>query len=761
MALEAEDISALRCVLWLSKVYAPRAPLVTDVGADGNPAGEVDAALEILIENEVDVTSMEHFQPEDFSELALSVEIRSVGLPHYAKHTVQTGFLELVEFLLASDVSNVLQHLKQCLDDEMDVETFSHFTNDDFDESGIQLGDRLKIRAELKARGFSTEPTRAAVAATAAVVSSPVSPVRDALPADSVVEERCPARDAIPRSAALPEVPCRQIHPAHSAEGREQLELNVADQRHDVASNSHRGAAEQPRVGAAKLGTASVPTAKRLLGTIERYDKIKRFGFVVSDSLTRDVFIHQADVAQLPPHVDRSQLQGLRVGFEIALREGREVAVNLGLLEQPLTQGIAAPLHDFIQPEGSQPWEEMGVSGSGLDRWSSPVNSSVANTIAVHQSGVETPPAAPSPAVSLLWHGVGSSCTCPLSGHPLVDPVIAPDGVTYERASIEAWLSSGKSLCPADNTVALTKAGLVPNVSMLRLMASTAEALDGLKDAVEANEVQLSKQRSSIHEAERARAQERANQENNLQVAVQQNVTLATVVNRHTATIVARDKELCDLKRTIADLQSQLAHVDSATVAARNAMEEKTAAVAAAEQEQITGGRQDAGVAGGLRPVHPATQQLVSTLDGLLAEASAAQVARATALMKAELQGIGSQRDGAGVDNGEADKARKAAKAARKMEYLDSIRVALQLNADVEVYSHKYSKWLQGTVVSLSGNEAKVEYCGRTKRVNIGDYETVRLATEWVLATGHHVPDMSGGLVLGEGEGILRHIAHS
>ena len=34
----------------------------------------------------------------------------------------------------------------------------------------------------------------------------------------------------------------------------------------------------------------------------------------------------------------------------------------------------------------------------------------------------------------------GHRFLCPISHEPMVDPVIASDGVTYERACIEAWL---------------------------------------------------------------------------------------------------------------------------------------------------------------------------------------------------------------------------------------------------------------------------------------------------------------------------------
>ena len=99
---EELDIDALRCLCWLTRTYEPTQPLVRGTESSIN---DVDAALSILVENEVDVSTMEHFQDEDFDELTLSLGIKLVGLPRYAEHKSQgsiTQVLELVDFLMTA-----------------------------------------------------------------------------------------------------------------------------------------------------------------------------------------------------------------------------------------------------------------------------------------------------------------------------------------------------------------------------------------------------------------------------------------------------------------------------------------------------------------------------------------------------------------------------------------------------------------------------------------------------------------------------------
>ena len=749
MALEPDEIDSLACLLWLSKIYSPSLPLTLSlpaVAGSVDPVEDVSTALGILIENEVDVDSIRHFQAEDFEELKLSIHIQIEGLPRYtARYTEgQRELLDLIEFLCSAKVCNLLQCIRQCVEDEMDVETFVHFTDADFEESGVQLGNRLKIRAELSARGLATgaatgasasEQTGTAVPGSASAsdsvsVSSPVTPVRD--------------REAL------------------------SLERNCETGGAEEHRSLERMVDQSAALIAAVEGDREKETSERSAGTILWYDETKRFGFVKPDLHPKDVFIHKADVALLPLHLDRSKLKDVRVTFEIKSRDGREVAVNIKVAEK--AQRGRENGRETESLRGLPVVQRNTITEIQRERQSNRSNRELQR-----DSGTS---ATDSPAVSLLWHGVGSSCTCPLSGNPLVDPVVAPDGVTYERASIEEWLE-WNTHSPADRSVAATTADLIPNVSMLRLMAGTAEALDGMKREIEATEAQLRTQRDgerqrqaeaeqqfltqllTVSESQKQREMEREQQ---FQAALQQNATLAAVAARQAATVKRTEEELLGAQRTIADLQARLAKVTEAMLAQtreqRQTDRQTEAQLQSQVQTQREAGNEATDAPSGLRRVHPATQQLVSSLDGLLAEASAAQVQRAAALVRAELQSNITQQVGDAVTarDSEADSTRHASRAARKTEYLESMRIALQLNADVEVYSHKYSKWLQGKVVSLSGTEAKVEYCGRTKRVHISDYESLRLAREWVHATGHSVPDMSGGLVLGEGEGILRHI---
>ena len=92
-----------------------------------------------------------------------------------------------------------------------------------------------------------------------------------------------------------------------------------------------------------------------------RYDDDKRFGFVKSDvprPTGKDLFIHKADVALLPGYIkgngvhllgvevvasgkhstSRTKRKGTRIGFDIEVRDGREVATALVLLSDAKLQ---------------------------------------------------------------------------------------------------------------------------------------------------------------------------------------------------------------------------------------------------------------------------------------------------------------------------------------------------------------------------------------------------------------------------------------
>ncbi|CAB9507404.1 U-box domain-containing protein [Seminavis robusta] len=64
---------------------------------------------------------------------------------------------------------------------------------------------------------------------------------------------------------------------------------------------------------------------------------------------------------------------------------------------------------------------------------------------------------------------------CPITGEPMIDPVVAGDGHTYERAAIERWLqTSDKS--PLTGSILLHKQ-LVPNYGLLSSLREQAEAV--------------------------------------------------------------------------------------------------------------------------------------------------------------------------------------------------------------------------------------------------------------------------------------------
>ena len=56
---------------------------------------------------------------------------------------------------------------------------------------------------------------------------------------------------------------------------------------------------------------------------------------------------------------------------------------------------------------------------------------------------------------------IPSALLCPITCVPFVDPVLAEDGVTYERSAIQRWFASGKTTSPMTRSVMSTK--LIPN----------------------------------------------------------------------------------------------------------------------------------------------------------------------------------------------------------------------------------------------------------------------------------------------------------
>uniref|UniRef100_F6VAM8 WD repeat, SAM and U-box domain-containing protein 1 n=1 Tax=Ciona intestinalis TaxID=7719 RepID=F6VAM8_CIOIN len=64
---------------------------------------------------------------------------------------------------------------------------------------------------------------------------------------------------------------------------------------------------------------------------------------------------------------------------------------------------------------------------------------------------------------------------CPISREIMTDPVLAADGFTYERASIEKWFAKGSKLSPMTNK-ALVNRNLFPNQTVKSLIAQFIES---------------------------------------------------------------------------------------------------------------------------------------------------------------------------------------------------------------------------------------------------------------------------------------------
>eukprot|EP00951_Prasinocladus_malaysianus_P025665 scaffold225661_cov51-Prasinocladus_malaysianus.AAC.1 len=64
------------------------------------------------------------------------------------------------------------------------------------------------------------------------------------------------------------------------------------------------------------------------------------------------------------------------------------------------------------------------------------------------------------------------SMICPITGDRLVDPVVDPEGYTYERFAILDWLSRNK-VSPMTRKP-LTPDMLVPNRALANILAATA-----------------------------------------------------------------------------------------------------------------------------------------------------------------------------------------------------------------------------------------------------------------------------------------------
>ena len=67
------------------------------------------------------------------------------------------------------------------------------------------------------------------------------------------------------------------------------------------------------------------------------------------------------------------------------------------------------------------------------------------------------------------------SFVCPISYDIMCDPVVTADGLSYERAAIEHWFSTGHTTSPRTNA-ALPHQHLVPNVQLRQAIEAWKEA---------------------------------------------------------------------------------------------------------------------------------------------------------------------------------------------------------------------------------------------------------------------------------------------
>ncbi|KAK0604788.1 hypothetical protein LWI29_019500 [Acer saccharum] len=80
-----------------------------------------------------------------------------------------------------------------------------------------------------------------------------------------------------------------------------------------------------------------------------------------------------------------------------------------------------------------------------------------------------------------LYITVPSFFRCPISLDVMKSPVSLSTGVTYDRASIQRWLDSGKNTCPATMQVLQTKE-FVPNRTLQRLIQIWSDSVNRRRD---------------------------------------------------------------------------------------------------------------------------------------------------------------------------------------------------------------------------------------------------------------------------------------
>ena len=98
-------------------------------------------------------------------------------------------------------------------------------------------------------------------------------------------------------------------------------------------------------------------------------------------------------------------------------------------------------------------------------------DTSAESDLALADAASLPPPPLPAAAAA---REVPEDFECPITTELMVDPVIAADGETYERAAIEEWFALGKTTAPVSNEE-LDTLHLFPNKKLWRRIAAWKE----------------------------------------------------------------------------------------------------------------------------------------------------------------------------------------------------------------------------------------------------------------------------------------------
>ncbi len=103
--------------------------------------------------------------------------------------------------------------------------------------------------------------------------------------------------------------------------------------------------------------------------------------------------------------------------------------------------------------------------------------------------------------------------TCPISTAPIYDPVITPDGITYERQALEKWLEIGNFQPQSKNPLDKTK--IVQNLTLKKLIGKIYEEVPKLERALSEKDEIIANLTEEVTQLKKALLSEKEkNQEN-------------------------------------------------------------------------------------------------------------------------------------------------------------------------------------------------------------------------------------------------------